>query len=132
MVSVAAAVATAVMAHAHHSISIVYDSRRQVTIEGVVAKFELVNPHPFLLMDVGTGANDAQQWRLEMDNRHELAAIGVTPTTFRPGDRIVVTGSLARAHPHSLYVLRLDRPLDGFRYEQIGQSPRISRPSIHQ
>jgi Family of unknown function (DUF6152) len=133
MVSVAAAVATAVTAaHAHHSISTVYDSRRQVTIEGVVAKFELVNPHPFILMNVETGGNDAQQWRLEMDNRHELAAIGVTRTTFRPGDRIVVTGSLARAHPHSLYVLRLDRPLDGFRYEQIGQSPRISRPSIHQ
>jgi Family of unknown function (DUF6152) len=126
MVSVAAAVATNGMAiDAHHSIATIYDSSRQVTIEGIVAKFHLVNPHPFLLVDVDDDAGVAQQWRLEMDNRHELAAIGVTPATFRRGDRVVVTGSLARAHPHGLYVLRLDRPLDGLRYEQIGQSPRI-------
>ena len=130
MVSVAAAIAISGMAsHAHHSISSVYDSSRQVTIEGIVAKFQLVNPHPFLLIDVADGAGHAQQWRLEMDNRRELAEIGVTSNTFRPGDRVVVSGSLARAHPQSLYVLRLDRPIDGLRYEQIGQSPRIYNPS---
>jgi hypothetical protein len=130
MVSVAAVLATASMsAHAHHSISTVYDASRQVTIEGLVARFQLVNPHPFLLVDVTDAAGHAQQWRLEMDNRHELAAIGITSNTFKPGDRVVVTGSLARAHAQSLYVLRLDRPIDGFRYEQIGQSPRISRQS---
>jgi Family of unknown function (DUF6152) len=130
MVSVAAAVVTSgIGAVAHHSIAGVYDSSRQVTIEGVVAKFQLVNPHPFLLLDVGSGDGQAVRWRLEMDNRHELAAIGVTADTFRGDDRIVVTGSLARAHPHSLYVLRLDRPLDGLRYEQIGQTPRIYIPS---
>jgi hypothetical protein len=126
MVAVAAAVATTGMAlDAHHSIASVYDSSRQVTIEGIVAKFHLVYPHPFLLVDVENDARVPQQWRLEMDNRHELAEIGITPATFRPGDRVVVTGSLARAHPHGLYVLRLDRPLDGLRYEQVGQSPRI-------
>jgi hypothetical protein len=97
--AVAAALATAGMAaDAHHSISAVYDSSKQVTIEGIVAKFQLVNPYPFLLVDVNDGAGHAQQWRLEMDNRHELAAIGVTSNTFKPGDRVVVTGSLARAH----------------------------------
>ena len=120
---------------AHHSISSVYDSSRRVTLDGVVAQFQLVNPHPFLVIDVidardargGTG--EAQSWRLEMDNLWELAAIGVTASTLRPGDRVRVSGSLARAHDQRLYLLRLDRPVDGFWYEQVGQSPRIGTSS---
>lgn len=100
-----------------------------MTIEGVVAQFQLVNPHPFLFIDVKDATGQAQRWRLEMDNRSELAAIGVTASTFKPGDRIVATGSLARTQGQRLYLLRLDRPVDGFWYEQIGQSPRIRTPA---
>ena len=63
-----------------------------------------------------------------MDNRSELAAIGVTAATFKPGDRVVVSGSLARRNRESLYLLRLDRPADGFWYEQVGSTPRIRTP----
>jgi hypothetical protein len=127
---VAAALAVnGIAVHAHHAISSVYDSGRRVTVDGIVAEFQLINPHPFLIIDVKDAAGTAQQWRLEMDNRSELAAIGVTANTFRPGDRVVVSGSLARAQPQRLYLLRLDRPADGFWYEQVGQSPRI-RPAL--
>jgi hypothetical protein len=115
-----------VSARAHHSISSVYDSSRQATIEGVVAQFQLINPHPFLLVDVTDPAGRAQRWRLEMDNRSELVAVGVSATTLKPGDRVVVKGSLARTQSQALYLLRLDRPADGFWYEQVGNSPRIS------
>jgi hypothetical protein len=111
--------------HAHHSISSVYDSSRQVTIEGIVAEFNLVNPHPFLFIDVKGRTGEAERWQLEMDNRRELVSIGVTPSTFKPGDLVVVTGSLARRSGQKLYLLRLDRRADGFWYEQVGPSPRI-------
>lgn len=121
-----------VAASAHHAISAVYDSSRQVTIEGLVAEFHLVNPHPYLIIDVagrvsgpGDGSGAVEQWRGEMDNRHELAEIGVTAGTFKPGDRVTIKGSASRTQPLGLYILRLDRPADGFRYEQVGQSPRI-------
>jgi uncharacterized protein DUF6152 len=117
--------ASGLVADAHHSISGMYDSGRQVTIDGTVAQFQLVNPHPFLVIDVQRSEAIAQQWRAEMDNRSELVAVGVTAATFRPGDRIVVTGSAARNQSASLYVRRLDRAADGFWYEQVGQSPRI-------
>jgi len=100
-----------------------------VTIEGVVTQFQLVNPHPFLIIDVKDATGRARQWRLEMDNRSELAAIGVVANTFVPGDRVVVTGSLARTQGESMYLLRLDRPADGFWYEQVGQSPKIRTPA---
>ena len=127
---VAAAIAVGGAAtHAHHSISGFYDSTRQVTIEGIVAEFQLVNPHPFLFIDVKGRTGEAQRWQLEMDNRRELVSIGVTASTFKPGDLVVVTGSLARRFGQKLYVLRLDRRADGFWYEQVGPNPRIRTPA---
>ena len=126
MLSLAVAITiSSVVAQGHHSIAAVYDSNRQATMEGVVAQFQLINPHPFLLIDVTDPAGRAVRWRLEMDNRSELVDVGVTANTFRPGDRVLVRGSLAKTQPQALYLLRLDRPTDGFWYEQVGNSPRI-------
>ena len=119
----------AMVVHAHHSIAAVYDTSRQVTVEGVVTAFRFVNPHPYLTMEVKDAGRDTQQWRLEIDNRSELVAIGVTRETWKSGDWIVVTGSPARHERQNLYVRRLDRPADGLRYEQVGSSPRIRPPS---
>ena len=112
-------------AAAHHSIAAVYDSTRQERLEGVVAEFQFVNPHPFVIVTVAAGGAE-QQWRLEMDNRFELQGIGMTSETLQPGDRVVVTGSLGRTEPRTLYIRQLDRPADGFRYEQVGSRPRIN------
>jgi hypothetical protein len=129
MVSFAGAIlVSGLTADAHHSISSIYDGGRKVTLDGSVTQFQLINPHPFLFVEVKDANGAMQQWQLEMDNRSELAAIGVTAATFKPGDRVVVSGSLARAQPRSLYLLRLDRPVDGFWYEQVGNTPRIRAP----
>ena len=118
-----------VAAYAHHSIAGVYDSGRKVTVEGVVAQFQFINPHPFIIMDVKKGAADTEQWRLEMDNRSELVEIGMTSQTLRPGDHVKVTGSPGRTEPRQLYIAKLDRASDGFQYEQVGTTPRIRMPS---
>ena len=110
---------------AHHSISAVYDGARQQRIEGVVAEFQFVNPHPFVIVTIDP-AGSGESWRLEMDNRFELAGIGMTSATLKPGDRVVVTGSPGRTEPGTLYVRQLDRPADGFRYEQVGSRPRVN------
>jgi hypothetical protein len=110
---------------AHHAISAIYDSSKQVTVDGVVRDFQFVNPHPFVMMEVADGGGKVLEWRLELDNRFELVGIGVKADTLKIGDRVIVTGSLSRERPQNLYVMRLDRPADGFRYEQIGASPRI-------
>jgi hypothetical protein len=110
---------------AHHSIAAVYDSSRPATVDGRVTQFHFVNPHPYVIVDVA-GGDGMRQWRLEMDNRSELAAVGMTASTLKAGDRIIATGSLSRAAANSLYIRRLERPSDGFTYEQIGSSPRIT------
>jgi hypothetical protein len=112
--------------HAHHSIAGYYDTSRDVTIEGIVSQFRFVQPHPFLVVDVRRGST-AEQWQLELDNRWELTEIGITETTLKPGDRIVVSGSPARREPQQLYVQRLNRPADGFGFEQVGNRPRLRK-----
>ena len=121
-----ASVVVGVPAHAHHSIAAVYDSTQQVTIEGVITQFRFVNPHPYLMMDDADSSGRPRSWRLELDNRFELVQIGVTEETLKPGDRIVVSANPARNDSRSMYVRRLDRPADGFRYEQVGFEPKVS------
>ena len=112
-----------VVAQGHHSISAVYDRARPVTLDGILVEFAMVQPHPFVVVDVKNGRETAR-WRGELDNRWELEAIGMNAGTLKPGDRLVLTGQSGRNQAQSLYVMRLDRPSDGFWYEQVGMSPR--------
>lgn len=117
----------AATADAHHSIAGMYDQSRRVTLDGVIAQYQFVNPHPFVVVDVRATNGTTQSWKAELDNRWELQNVGMTPTTFNVGDRVVVSGSPGRDRTPLLYVWRLERPADGFLYEQIGTSPRVSR-----
>lgn len=110
---------------AHHAIASIYDSSNPVRIEGTVVEFQFVNPHPFLIIEVDDSGGRTQQWRLDMDNRFELVEVGMTAGTLKKGDRVVVTGGPARDRSRTLYVRRLERPADGFWYEQVGSSPRV-------
>jgi hypothetical protein len=112
---------------AHHSIAGVYDSHQSVTVDGTVAEFHLVNPHPFLVVNVDAAGGTRDTWKLELDNRVELVDVGVTADTWKPGDRLVAKGIRARDGSRQLYAMRIDRRADGFWYEQVGTSPRIGR-----
>ena len=111
-------------ARGHHSLTD-YDPTSRVTLTASVREFHFVNPHPFLVVD-GRLGSDAQVWRLELDNRRELVAIGMTSSTFGRGDQIVVSGAPGRDRRPILYVRELDRAEDGLRYEQVGSTPRMS------
>lgn len=122
-------VLSGVAADAHHSLYGVYDTRREVTIEAIVAAFHFVNPHPYVQADVRDGSGRTRQWRLEMDNRRELVDVGMTDATLKAGDRILATGNPGRSTElPTLYVRALDRPADGLEYKQIGNDPRLRFP----
>jgi hypothetical protein len=125
-VSMAAAVAVTLFGQfvqAHHSIAGAYDSSREATVDGVITQFRFVSPHPFIeLKDARTG----QPWQIELDNRGEFDAIGVTADTLKSGDRVTVVGSLSRREANRMYGRRLNRPADGFGFEEVGSRPRLS------
>jgi Family of unknown function (DUF6152) len=124
--------AFATAAAAHHSINGMYDNARRLTFAARVTEFQFVNPHPYVIVAADPDATGAMQsYRLEMDNRHELSAIGITAGTLKPGDDVVITGSVSRTEPQNLYLWRLDRAADGLRYEQVGTRPKISYAPTH-
>lgn len=110
---------------AHHSLAGVYDSSNPVTVEGAVVQFHFVNPHPYLTVAAPGRDGRTAEWRMEMDNRFELEGIGMSSRTLVRGDRIKATGSRGIRDANSLYLRRLDRPADGFWYEQVGSTPSI-------
>jgi hypothetical protein len=111
-------------ARAHHAIAAIYDSSKPLTLEGIVTEFQFISPHPIVLIEVDRGGR-RETWRLEMDNRGELSAVGMRADTLRKGDRVTVRGGVARDQSRALYIRRLERAADGFWYEQIGSSPKV-------
>ena len=111
-------------AAAHHSIAGAYDTRKSVRVEGVVVRFAFINPHAFVTIEVREAGRAPQMWHLEMDDRGELSEIGMNEQTLKPGDRLVVSGSPGRREANRLYIQRLQRPADGYGYEQVNSRPR--------
>ncbi len=112
-------------AAAHHSFSSIYDSAQTVTLTGTVREFLFIHPHPLLVVEVRGEGAQPQAWRAEMDNRSELENIGMTRSTFRPGDQVIVSGSPGRSQSFVLYLLQLERPADRLRYRQVGSTPSL-------
>ncbi len=82
---------------AHHSFAAEYDSTKPVTLKGTVVKFDWVNPHSRLYMDVKDEATgQTVQWELETGNVTTLQRRGWRRDTLKPGDSIVVTGYRAK------------------------------------
>jgi hypothetical protein len=115
---------TAATVSAHHYIGNVYDSTKRVSLEGVVAVFRFVPAHPILEIDVVRNGR-SERWRLEMDNHFELRAIGIEADTLKTGDKVTAEGSAAKDGSKAIYVRSLERPADGFHYEQVGATPRV-------
>ena len=109
----------------HHSVAGQFDETRESIIDGVITEFRFINPHPFVVV---LPVNGEQSWRFDFDNLSEFAAIGFTAGDLQVGDRVVVLGWLARREANRLYVMRLERPADGFGFEQIANHPQLFEP----
>ena len=81
---------TALPVIGHHSPAM-YDQRNDVTLEGVVTRFQWAYPHSYLDIRTQQEGRDAD-WTIEMAAPQSLTAMGWTPRSLVPGDRVTVTG----------------------------------------
>ena len=81
---------------AHHGVAPHYDASKSVTLEGVVAKFDFINPHSFVYIDVVDAAGNTQTWSCEMASRSVLARNGLTAERFEVGAKLTIHGDAAR------------------------------------
>lgn len=81
---------------AHHSFAAEYDANKPVTLKGTVTKFDWVNPHSRLFVDVKDDSGKVTPWEFETGNPTSMQRNGWKRDTLKPGDQVVVTGFRAK------------------------------------
>lgn len=85
----ALAVVAATPAFAHHSFAM-FDSAKNVELEGTVKEFQWTNPHSWIQLTVMENGK-AVEYSIEGGSPNGLARRGWTRTSFKPGDKVTVT-----------------------------------------
>ena len=81
---------------AHHSFEAEFDRTKQVTLTGTVTKFEFMNPHIWIYMDVKGADGKISKWQFEGGAPNSLKRKGWSRTSLREGVIATINGSLAK------------------------------------
>lgn len=74
---------------AHHSFAM-FDSTREVTIEGTVIEFQWTNPHSWLQVEVTKEDGNKEEWAVEMLSPSVLGRMGWKRNSLTAGDKVRV------------------------------------------
>ena len=120
--------AGATPAFAHHSFAAEYREEQTVTVEGTITAFLYRNPHAFVEIESTDVNGVPTKWMAEWFGAGRLARIGVTADTFKPGDKITMTGAPSRkSEEHRLHLKTLERPSDGLKFDRFARGGGIRR-----
>ena len=83
-------------ARAHHSFAAEYDANQPITLQGQIARIDLVNPHAWLYLEVKDAEGKVVRWNVEMGAPNNLIRRGVTKATLPLGEMVTVDGYRAK------------------------------------
>ena len=102
-------------AYAHHSQAAQYDTSKEVKIQGTLVQFQFRNPHTFIQVEAPDDNGAVVRWSIEWGGVGQLNGQGVTRTTLKYGDPVIITANPSRTpNDHKLHMLTLKRTSDGF------------------
>ena len=81
---------------AHHSFAAEFDAQKPVTLKGTVVKWEMINPHGWITIDVTGPDGKTTQWMIETSNPNGLMRLGWSKRSLKPGDEITVEAYRAK------------------------------------
>jgi hypothetical protein len=84
-------------ADAHHAFSAEFDAAQPVELKGVVTKFELVNPHSWLYLDVTGPDGKVTNWGFEFGAPYALREKGIVKSTLKAGTEVTIKGYRAKS-----------------------------------
>ena len=113
VLAMAAAIAASVWpacAAAHHSFAAEFDGEKPVTLNGTVVKWEMINPHGWITIDVVGPDGKTTQWMVETSNPNGLMRLGWTKRSLKPGDQIAVEAYQAKDGSNTANAARITLP----------------------
>ena len=93
----------ATQAQAHHSFAPHFDSKKPVSISGVITAFEARNPHSYLHLRAVDENGRSEEYVCESHGYTQLSRIGITPAVLKLGAEVRVEGSRSRNDNHRCF-----------------------------
>jgi uncharacterized protein DUF6152 len=87
---------TALPALPHHAFGSEFDVSKPLKLQGTVTKWELVNPHSWIRMDVKGPDGTVVNWMIEGGSPNSLFRLGFNKNSLPPGTEIIVEGYQAK------------------------------------
>lgn len=108
------------LAFAHHTY-LMFDTSRQLSVSGVVAKFEWRNPHTYLWVYVANPASAGKYdaWAFENGSPSLLSKLGWSKESLKASDKVTVTYSPLRDGKPGGHCLKITLP-DGRSLQCVG------------
>jgi Family of unknown function (DUF6152) len=88
---VALLILTPLALQAHHGGSM-FETQKEITVNGVVKEFQYTNPHAWLLVDVTNKDGSVTTWGFESEGPGVLLRNGIHKADLTPGTKVTVTG----------------------------------------
>jgi hypothetical protein len=108
-------------AFAHHSFAAEFDLDKPVTLHGTAVKWEMINPHSYITLDVKNDDGSVTRWSVEMGAPSALYRNGWRKDSVKVGDELTIEGYKARDGSNTIFGSQA-RLADGTRV--LGGAPR--------
>jgi hypothetical protein len=110
-------------ASAHHAFAAEFDAARPLILKGTVVKWELVNPHSWIHLDVKNPDGTVTRWMVEGGSPNSLFRLGFNKESLPKGTEIVVDGYQAKDGANRAVGKDLTFAKDGKRLFMGGSAP---------
>ena len=102
-------------AYAHHSFAAVYNSKKEIKLDGKIVQLLYRNPHSYVQIEAADENGVVQRWSVEWAGTSQLSNRGITQETLKINDAISIVGRPSRVPgEYRLLMVNLTRPADGF------------------
>lgn len=91
---------------AHHG-SAAYDNSALTTLNGTIAEFQFIQPHPIIFLDTKNAEGNAVRWNVEMTAPNHLVHYGWNGHKLHAGQVIKVTGHASKDGKKVLNLYRI-------------------------